>query len=205
MQSWRNTNFLYNEWDQGRICRTYSTIPEKYALPLHGRQWIKVHSQVDSLRYNTKFSKKLIERLDTKECKKFRLLSILYSKPLREIRKPKFKIGDRFHIAKFDLPFRMSYRPQFKKDVFEIVAISSRKLPTYTKKMNKMRLSAVNCIRKSWSTSFNNGMAYNRVVSNSICATVTRQYTQLFYNFFYQSNWIWKVKGKLKFQKYPTH
>ena len=73
MQSWRNTNLLYNEWDQGRICWTNNTIPEKYILQLHGKQWIQVHSQIDSIRYNTKFSKKLLKRLDTKKCKEFRL------------------------------------------------------------------------------------------------------------------------------------
>ena len=31
------------------------------------------YSQNDSIRYNTKFSKKLLDRLDTKECKEFRL------------------------------------------------------------------------------------------------------------------------------------
>ena len=31
------------------------------------KQWIQVHSQIDSIRYNTKFSKKLLDRLDTKE------------------------------------------------------------------------------------------------------------------------------------------
>ena len=61
-------------------------------------------------------------------------LSILYSKPLRELRKPKFKVGDRIRISKFDLPFRKGYKPQFTKKVFAIVAISSRKPPTYTKK-----------------------------------------------------------------------
>ena len=59
-------------------------------------------------------------------------LSILYSKPLREFRKPKFKIGDRVRISKFDLPFRKGYKPQFKKKVSEIVAIPSKKPPTYT-------------------------------------------------------------------------
>ena len=75
-------------------------------------------------------------------------LSILYCKPLREFRKPKFKNGDRVRISKYDLPFRQGYKPQFTKDVFGIVAISSRKPATYTIKMNKMRLSAVNFIRK---------------------------------------------------------
>ena len=60
------------------------------------------------------------------------ILSILYSKPLREFRKPKFKIGDSVRISKYDLPFRKGYKPQFTKEVFEFVAFSSRKPPTYT-------------------------------------------------------------------------
>ena len=59
-------------------------------------------------------------------------LSILYSKPLPEFRKPKIKIGDRVRISKYDLPFRKGYKPQFTQKVFKIVAISSKKLPTYT-------------------------------------------------------------------------
>ena len=62
-------------------------------------------------------------------------LSILYSKRLREFRKPKFESGDRVRISKYDWPFRKGrkgYKPQFTKEVFDIVAISSRKPPTYT-------------------------------------------------------------------------
>ena len=59
-------------------------------------------------------------------------LSILYSKPLREFKKPIFKIGDRVRISKYDLPFRKGYKPQFTREVFEIVAIAMRKPPTYT-------------------------------------------------------------------------
>ena len=51
-------NLLHDEWDQGCICWTYNAISEKYTLPLHGPQCIEVHSQIDSIRYNTKFSKK---------------------------------------------------------------------------------------------------------------------------------------------------
>ena len=67
-----------------------------------------------------------------KNVKSSEFLSILYNKPLREFRKPQFKIGDRVRISKYDLPFRKGYKPQFTKEVFEIVAISSRKPPTYT-------------------------------------------------------------------------
>ena len=59
-------------------------------------------------------------------------MSILYRKPLREFGKPKFEKTDRVCISKYDLPFRKAYKPQFTKEVFEIVAFSSRKPPTYT-------------------------------------------------------------------------
>ena len=59
-------------------------------------------------------------------------LSILYSKPLREFKKPTFKSSDRVRISKYDLPFRKGYKPQFTREFFEIVAIATRKPPTYT-------------------------------------------------------------------------
>ena len=59
-------------------------------------------------------------------------MSILYSKPLREFKKPTIKTGDRVRISKYDLPFRKGYKPQFTREVFEIVAIATRKPLTYT-------------------------------------------------------------------------
>ena len=59
-------------------------------------------------------------------------MSILYSKPLREFKKPAFQIGDRVRIPKYDLPFRKGYKPQVTREVFQIVAIATRKPPTYT-------------------------------------------------------------------------
>ena len=59
-------------------------------------------------------------------------MSILYSKPLREYKKPKFGIGARVCISKYDLPFRKGYKPQFTQRNFEIVAIATKKPPTYT-------------------------------------------------------------------------
>ena len=59
-------------------------------------------------------------------------MSILYSKPLRDFKKPTFKIGHRVRISKYDLPFHKGYKPQFTREVSEIVAIATRKPPTYT-------------------------------------------------------------------------
>ena len=59
-------------------------------------------------------------------------MSILYSKPLRNCKKPIFKTGDTVRISKYDLLFRKGYKSQFTREVFEIVAIATRKSPTYT-------------------------------------------------------------------------
>ena len=72
------------------------------------------------------------EVLIPKNVKNSDLLSILYSKPLRESRKPKSEVGDRVPISKYDLSFSKVSEPQFTKEVFEFVAISSKKHPTYT-------------------------------------------------------------------------
>ena len=58
-------------------------------------------------------------------------MSILYSKPLREHEKPTLKTGDRVQISKYDLPFRKGHKPLFAQKVFEIVAIATKKPPTY--------------------------------------------------------------------------
>ena len=60
------------------------------------------------------------------------VMSILYSKPLRDFKKPKFKIGDRVRISKYDLPFRKGYKLQFTREDFEIIANATRKPPTCT-------------------------------------------------------------------------
>ena len=59
-------------------------------------------------------------------------MSIPYSKPLRAFKKPTFTIGDRVRSSRYDLLFRKAYKLQFTREVFEIVAIATRKLPTYT-------------------------------------------------------------------------
>ena len=58
-------------------------------------------------------------------------MSILYSKLLREYKKPIFKTGDRVGISKYGLLFRKGYKPKFTREVFEIVAIATRKPRTY--------------------------------------------------------------------------
>ena len=119
-----------------------------------------------------------------KNVKKSDVLSILYNKPLKEFKKPKFKIGDRVRISKHDLPFRKGYKPQFTQKVFEIVAVFPENLQHTQKRMNKVTLTAVNFIRKRGSKSFNNGIVYNRVGFKCICTTVSGQNTELFYRLF---------------------
>ena len=57
-------------------------------------------------------------------------MSTLYSKLLTEYKKPKFGIGKKVRISKYDLPFRKGYKSQFTQEIFEIVAIGTKKSPT---------------------------------------------------------------------------
>ena len=61
-------------------------------------------------------------------------MSILYSKSSREHRKPTFRTGDRVRISKYNLRLPKRYKPQFTREVFEIVAIATTKPRTYTTK-----------------------------------------------------------------------
>ena len=59
-------------------------------------------------------------------------VAILFSKQLREFRKPKFRNIERVRNSKYDLPFRKAYKSLFIQEILGIVALSSRKPPTYT-------------------------------------------------------------------------
>ena len=67
-----------------------------------------------------------------KHVKNSDFMSIFYSKSLREYKKSKFGFGNRVRISKYDLPFRKGYKLQFRQKIFEIVAIATKKPPTYT-------------------------------------------------------------------------
>ena len=72
-----------------------------------------------------------------KDVKNSDILSILYSKPIRDFRKPKFKTGDRVRNSKYDFTcfcLLEGLYSQFTQEVFEIFSISFRKPQTYTKK-----------------------------------------------------------------------
>ena len=111
-----------------RTLRSLKNILYRY-MEDNGYKYIhKLNQFVTTLNTRRNCSTDLIP----KNVKNSDILSILYSKPLREFRKPKFESGDRVGISKYDLPFRKGYKPQFTQEVFEIVEISSRKPPTYT-------------------------------------------------------------------------
>ena len=66
-----------------------------------------------------------------KNVKNSDFLSIFYKNPIIEYKKPRFKIGDKVRISKYDIPFRKGYKSQFTSEIFEIVKIATLKPPTY--------------------------------------------------------------------------
>ena len=111
-----------------RTIRSLKNILQRY-MEDNGYKYIhKVTQFVTTL----KSRRNCLIDLIPKNVKNSDFLSILCSKPLRDFRKPKFKVGDRVCISKYNLPFRKAYKLQFTKEVIEIVAVSSKKSPTYT-------------------------------------------------------------------------
>ena len=102
--------------------------------------------------------------LRPKTVKNCDFLSILYCRPVREYRKPTFKTGDRVRISKYDLPFRKGCKPHFTREISEIVAIATRKPPTYTiKDEQNENIQSKIYQKESRLKSINNGFVYNRV------------------------------------------
>ena len=91
-----------------------------------------IPSQKVSIGQNPEFQKKCSEDLIPKTLNNSDFLSFLYSKPLWEYKKSQFRISDRVGISRYKRIFRKRYKPQFTKEVFDLVAISSGKCPTYT-------------------------------------------------------------------------
>ena len=59
--------------------------------------------------------------------KNFDFMSILYCQHIRDLTPAKFTIGDKVRNSKTDLPFRKGCKPQFTEQIFEVVALASRK------------------------------------------------------------------------------
>ena len=76
--------------------------------------------------------------------------SILYSKHLREYKKPTLKTDDRVRtrISKYDLPFCKDYKPEFPREVFENIANATRKPPTFTTKNEQVDIIEGNFYQK---------------------------------------------------------
>ena len=87
-----------------------------------------------SICYNPEFQEKLLDKLDTKECKEFRRSVPSVQQASMRLKKPTYEIFDRINISTYDLSFGKVSESQFTQEVFELVAFSSRKPPTYTRK-----------------------------------------------------------------------
>ena len=92
-----------------RTIRSLKSIDYRY---IEDKEYKYIHKLSQSVTTVISRRNCLID-LIPKNVRKSEFLSVLYSKPLREFRKPKFKLRDRFRIPKYDLFFRKGFKPQF--------------------------------------------------------------------------------------------
>ena len=147
LQSWRNRILFYKEWDQGCICSMYITIPEKPTSPLQEDNGYKIIHKL------SQFFKPLNSRnycpiaLIPMSIKNSDILSILYSTPLREYRKPKFKFGDRPRILRYDLFSGLVLSLNWNRKFLKLLQFLPGNLQPTEWKLNKM---SVNFFRRRW-------------------------------------------------------
>ena len=80
-------------------------------------------------------------------------------------------------------PVRISYKPQFTQDIFETVAIATKKPPTYPIKGEQEELIRGNSMSRNYLDSFECGIIYNRVGFQRIFTAPSKQHAQSFTNF----------------------
>ena len=125
--------------------------------------------------------------------------SILYLKSLRGFRKPNLKLGTEFAYRSMTYPSERVISHSLHEKFSELLQFLPENLEHTHERKNKMRLSAVNFIRKSCSKSFNNGNIHNRVGFKCICATISRQNTELPYKLFTRATDSGKSMGGCTF------
>ena len=77
---------------------------------------------------NTRVNKSIIKSPKHFENSHFSI-SFFTKNPIIEYRKPRFKIGDKVRISKYDVPLRKCYKSQFANEIFQIAKIATLKPP----------------------------------------------------------------------------
>ena len=125
----------------------------------------KMYSFVNTM--NTRNTRTRVNRSIGKSPKNIKnsdFLSVFYKNPIFEYKKPRFKIGDKVRISKYDVPFRKGYKSQFTSEIFQNVKIATLKLPTYNlHKPYAKRTNEIWCLDLAFMdklSEFNNGVKY---------------------------------------------
>ena len=100
-------------------------------------------------------------------------LSILYSKPIKEYKKPKSTIGDSLRMSKYDLPFGKSCELRFTQKKIKLLPLLLKNLQ-YTQPKTKMKkLDVEKFTRLKRLDSIKHGFAHNRVGLQLIITTLS--------------------------------
>ena len=61
-----------------------------------------------------------------------KLISLRAERSSKQVKKPRFKAGDKVRIAKQDIPFKKGYKQNFTDEIFRITRINTFNPPTYS-------------------------------------------------------------------------
>ena len=132
-------------------------------------------------------------------------MSILYSKPLREYKNPKLGIGDRVHFSEYKQPFRKRYKPQYTQEVFDIIAIDTKKPPKYTIKDEqeeamRRKFQEKELVRVIWVWIHLQSSWFLTHLHSSF-QTTPSVHSQISC----RRKWIWEANGRWQFPRFLYH
>ena len=108
-------------------------------------------------------------------------LSILYSKPIRQLKNPSSNLETEFPSLSMTYPSGRVIRHSLHIKFSKLLKFLPKNLQ-HTKKVEQDEIMGREFYQKVLiNYSFNNGIVYKRVSFKCICATFSRQYTELFY------------------------
>ena len=98
-------------------------------------------------------SEQVLDRLDIKDGDELRLFVCCVQQTTT--RKQKTQVKDWRQSSKYDSKFRKGFETQCTQEFFQFLHFSPENTQNTQKMMNKMRLTVVHFIKKSWSQSIN--------------------------------------------------
>ena len=176
----------------------------KKTLPLPEILGTQVQSQIVSICHNPEFRKKWSIDLIPKNIKNSYFCPFWTAGQYEKIGNPRYRMETEFVSRSMTYPSGRATSHILLLKFLNLFQLLPENFQHTQWRMSRMKISEANFIRNTTSKSFYKEIVYKTVGFKSICATISRQYSELFYNIFFGAA---ETVGqwRLQFWKKSTH